>query len=198
MSNLCELFQERKFQEFIDAINEGANVKYVYLDGNTILHEIMSFVYYLVSFHKIKIDDIFNLITLVIKNGCDINVKDYQGNTPLHLAADPRYMSNVQKTLCKFLIDNGANLLIKNKYNKTPYEHSKFFITRDECEYEGDIKVIKFLKKETKKMSKKCKLNFLIGLDDKLGQNSSLLKYSNFNLFERQTLPIIFNYAFDN
>ncbi|CAH0048542.1 unnamed protein product [Clonostachys solani] len=44
-----------------------------------------------------------------------INVQDFDGSTPLHLAADHRNLPAVE-----FLLKEGANLLIRDKYGRTP------------------------------------------------------------------------------
>ena len=53
-----------------------------------------------------------NLIDLLIANGANINVKDEDGNTPLHYGKD-------NQTITKLLIANGADVNAKNKEGNT-------------------------------------------------------------------------------
>lgn len=51
----------------------------------------------------------------LLKEGCDINAVDNDGNTPMHISV--MYAS---KECSKFLIDNGADMSIRNNNGKTP------------------------------------------------------------------------------
>lgn len=75
-------------------------------NDNTVLHELCS-TGYLIGLKKI----------LKLKNITDVNlnVKNTEGNTPLHIA-----IYNNQKDIVKLLIDNGADLSINNYYNRCP------------------------------------------------------------------------------
>lgn len=57
------------------------------------------------------------LMKLLVENGCPLDVKDYKGNTPVHLAA-----KFVSKEFLKFFKDQGADFLIKNNKGETPWD----------------------------------------------------------------------------
>jgi len=57
-----------------------------------------------------------NEIDHLLKSGCDVNGRDDDGNTPLHLAA--RYHSDPK--VLELLLNAGAELEPENKEEKTP------------------------------------------------------------------------------
>lgn len=52
----------------------------------------------------------------MIQNGADMNVKDKDGNTPLHIVCKEGYFN-----FARILVENDANVNIKNKERLTPY-----------------------------------------------------------------------------
>ena len=62
-------------------------------------------------------NDISMVNFLIKQNYVNINEADYDGFTPLMIA-----VSNFHYEICKLLIENGANLKIKNWKNKTAYD----------------------------------------------------------------------------
>lgn len=73
---------------------------------------------------KIKdIKDIEYVINQLRERRVDFNCQTPKGNTPLHIA----FKLNRKPELIKILIINGANLNVKNKYGKTPYDYSKSY-----------------------------------------------------------------------
>ena len=54
-----------------------------------------------------------------INIGTDINVADYDGRTPLHIA-----VSLNKANIVKILIDNGANKYIKDRWGCTPIDEA--------------------------------------------------------------------------
>ena len=60
-------------------------------------------------------NDPTNVAKLLNKNGAAINAKDYDENTPLHLAA-----ASGNAGIVKLLIENGAIIDAQNKYGNTP------------------------------------------------------------------------------
>lgn len=80
-----------------------------------VLHKII--LYRNIDCSDKDIDDVIGLLELFIDAGADVNAKDYDGDTPLHLAVECR-----DYEIIKFLIENGADPTIKNKENKTPLD----------------------------------------------------------------------------
>ena len=56
----------------------------------------------------------------LIENGADVNIKDNDGDTPLHYAASGGHLDVV-----KFLVENGADVNAKDKYGRTPLDVAK-------------------------------------------------------------------------
>lgn len=76
-----------------------------------------------------------DVVKLLIEKGGDINLQDsYRGNTPLHDAAGAH---EVNLKLVKYLLSLGADVEIKNKHGKTPFEATE------------DIRVKKILSSES-------------------------------------------------
>jgi len=61
---------------------------------------------------------------LLIKNGCNINSIDNNGDTALHFAT--RFN---KKNVENILLQNGANKTVKNSNNQTPYDYEAAEIT---------------------------------------------------------------------
>ena len=61
-----------------------------------------------------KFNDI-KMMKILISFGKYHNQKDFKGRTPIYLAA-----FNNNKDMCKFLLENNANLFLKDKENKSP------------------------------------------------------------------------------
>lgn len=57
-----------------------------------------------------------NNVKKAIKRGCDINITDQDGMTPLHYACHMEYSEDI----VEFLINNGADVNIKNNNGNTP------------------------------------------------------------------------------
>lgn len=58
---------------------------------------------------------------LLIENGAEINIKDNDGNTPLHYAAKRGFMG-----IIRLLVENGADINAKNNDGQTPNDISFF------------------------------------------------------------------------
>lgn len=134
---------------FYELIIEGANPKFISrLDGSTLLHHIakldkLAWVSYLVkrgvdinhlncghdvirphgghsALYEAAKADHREVFKRLIKNGADINLKNEQGNTMLHLAV----INNNDKAVDLF-IEFGADLSIKNHKGQTALDISK-------------------------------------------------------------------------
>jgi len=60
-----------------------------------------------------------NIIQLLIDHGANVNVKDQNGKTPLHIAAVVPYMEGMQ-----VLIEHGANVNAVDDNGKTPLDYA--------------------------------------------------------------------------
>ena len=87
-------------------INNGAEVNRLNKNGETYLHELS-----IIS----KYDNI--ILNLLINKGINIDQQNEDGATALHLAA---YHGNLK--FVKFLIKNGANILLKTQKKKTAFD----------------------------------------------------------------------------
>lgn len=67
-------------------------------------------------------------VRLIISLGADLNVKDFQGYTPLHRAVlclkDVTESFDDYKAIIKELLFNGALRTVKNNEGQTPLEHA--------------------------------------------------------------------------
>ncbi|KAL0219874.1 hypothetical protein P9112_005527 [Eukaryota sp. TZLM1-RC] len=58
-----------------------------------------------------------NRITKLIARGCNVNFRDYDGRTALHLA-----VSTNQKEVVEYLVNHGADLTIKDRHGNSPVQ----------------------------------------------------------------------------
>ena len=88
-----------------------------YLLGNDINQNkqdtkfLQSPVYYAIQYRA------YNSLKILIEHGCNLNIQDYKGNTPLHNAIRTK---NVK--LIFFLVESGTKLTIKNKKKQFPID----------------------------------------------------------------------------
>lgn len=69
--------------------------------------------------HYIPIYKNLDLAKEIFKNNFNINIQDIHGNIPLWTAV---FNARGDYNIVKLYIENGANLDIKNKVNKSPYD----------------------------------------------------------------------------
>jgi hypothetical protein len=118
----------------------------------------------LINYDSIEKENIEISIQKVIKklkqNHVDFNCQTTKGNTPLHIAIKAKRSSFIIKEL----ILCGSSLLIKNKYDKTPYDYIKKYPYYSELEnfvnatYEKEMFENLIVNDETMKNPKKGKL----------------------------------------
>ncbi|MEM3364659.1 MAG: ankyrin repeat domain-containing protein [Candidatus Micrarchaeia archaeon] len=84
----------------------------------------------------------YEKVVKAVLAGANINAQDEDGNTPLMHAA-----SNLREDIARFLLENGADINIKNKYNNTALKIAKGFCSR---------KVIALIKMYKKSASNKA------------------------------------------
>jgi ankyrin repeat protein len=86
-------------------LNYGADINRISDQGYTPLHTAT----YTKDNHLLKI---------LLDHGADVNIQNNNGNTALHLEFydRPRY------DIISLFINNGADIFIKNKHNKSPYD----------------------------------------------------------------------------
>jgi ankyrin repeat protein len=102
-------------QEFLRAVkfNKYEYVKNILKYNNKLLFAIDYFGQ--TAYHwAAKFSDI-KMMKILISFGKHHNQKDFKGRTPIYLAA---FYNN--KDMCKFLLENNANLFLKDKENKSP------------------------------------------------------------------------------
>jgi hypothetical protein len=79
------------------------------------------------------------IASFLITLGADVNSKDDQGNSPLHLVT--------KSSLAKLLLKFGADAASKNRHNRSPYEHYNFITVPTEI----DNDLLEFLREEEDK-----------------------------------------------
>ncbi len=89
----------------LELINRGADINYVYEDGENILIKSLK------DYHSVSK---YNFDEYLV-NGIDINFKDKEGNTALHYASRERH-SHVYKQL----IEQGVDIDVQNNKGQTP------------------------------------------------------------------------------
>jgi ankyrin repeat protein len=67
--------------------------------------------------------DIVGCLKVLKDAGAEINAKDKDNNTPLHLAVKSDFSNEEKEKCCQFLIASGADLSAKNGRGKTPLDH---------------------------------------------------------------------------
>lgn len=90
------------------AIQSGADVNELH-EGQTPLSYVVAFAW----FHKLAL----NYAEQLLRAGADVNRRDQQANTPLHIVAEH---SNDNHHLAFLLFEYGANQHLKNKEGNTP------------------------------------------------------------------------------
>ena len=61
-------------------------------------------------------------VKLLLENGADLNCKDANGSTPLHIAVKKR-----NQQVAELLIQRGASMIVKNNFGLTPRDESPEF-----------------------------------------------------------------------
>lgn len=74
---------------------------------------------YEINFRNGKKSEALYIVKMLLSRECDVNARDWKGDTALHLAAD----QNDLHTVC-LLAEHGADLHIRNNYGLTPFEDS--------------------------------------------------------------------------
>ena len=154
ISGSCEFLNAVKFKyyEYVQQMLEK-NIKLLFsIDyfGQTAYH-------WAAKFSDIK------MMKILLSFGKHHNQKDYKGRTPIYLAA-----FNNNKDMCKFLLENNANLFLKDKENKSPAdvttdEELKLFLL-DHMSHPFDnpvykLKIKKILEEREINLSKNKKLS---------------------------------------
>lgn len=98
----------------LELLKSGAKPRLKDSEGKTALHKSV------VRFEPSK-----KALEALVKAGADINAQDAQGNTPLHLAV---YYGS--KESVAWLMEHGANPMIRNKEGKLPGENFLFYIDK--------------------------------------------------------------------
>jgi ankyrin repeat protein len=97
-------------EKAIWAIEKGADVDAKHNEGNTPLHWKGQTPLCLASWKRHD-----SIVSLLLENGANVNVKDEDGCTPLHFAS-----MEGQDAVVSLLLENGADVNAKNDYGNTP------------------------------------------------------------------------------
>lgn len=79
--------------------------------------------------------DYLSIIELLVKNGADVNAKDYYGNSPMHYAAliGIKHSKKIRRPI-EALYEAGANLNSTNTFGDTPLHFAMFAKNKTEAE----------------------------------------------------------------
>lgn len=119
------------FKKFLE---NGAEIKQINYINKAAIHSSFDIVKYLVDNGIYQVDSItlpdkwsplhyaansgsYEVIKFLVEKGADINRKDSDGNTPLHLAC--RSLGDKESIL--YMLDHGVNPKLKNNEGQTPY-----------------------------------------------------------------------------
>jgi len=108
-------FKENKYREYlIFMIRNGVDLSKKSPSGKQLIHNLAN------SYDKRYIANNLDSIEILIDNGVDVNAIANNGSTPLHQAIVGGNFEAIKK-----LVELGADLTIKDKYNRTPPEYAK-------------------------------------------------------------------------
>jgi len=68
----------------------------------------------------------YQIVELLLVRGANINAQNELGNTALHVAATANTDRYNDMAIVRCLLDNGADVFLKNKKNKTPLQVAKY------------------------------------------------------------------------
>ncbi|KAK2726312.1 hypothetical protein QYM36_000679 [Artemia franciscana] len=89
------------------------------------------------------------IIEPLLKFGANINSKDSIGRTALHFACSPTNRSSTYLAVVPFLLENGSDINITTKSNKTPLDEAR---TRMQYGHEVQMRAIVALERHIVKM----------------------------------------------
>ena len=107
------------------------------------------------------------LIKYLVGKNADVNLKDNNGNTPLHLAC----LNNADIEIIKYLFENGSDLNSKDNNGNTPLHLA--------CFYNADIETIKYLVEKSSPSNIKSAICKLWGA-------GALEKFNDTKIFEEK------------
>ena len=101
----------------------GADINILDSNGNTLVHKIVL----LTLFERLKNKELDEIIDLLIATGINLNVKNNDGYTPLHLAVKPANDKDEKAAyqIVQKLLDYSADPNIEDKVGATSYDYAK-------------------------------------------------------------------------
>ena len=101
----------------------GADINILDSNGNTLVHKIVL----LALFERLKNKELDEIIDILIATGINLNVKNNDGYTPLHLAVKPANDKDEKAAyqIVQKLLDYSADPNIEDKVGATSYDYAK-------------------------------------------------------------------------
>lgn len=149
-------------------IENGANPFILKDDNSNLFHTALDI--------KDKSDKL-KVLELLVKNNVNINQRDFNGETPIFKASKSGDVSSIP-----FLMNNGANILIRNNYNQSPLDVAKDKLTLSMLKSKTEMKAHEIITKsdiKSKERSEHIRVSFEKIIDDEVYFTTTSQTYPN-------------------